>query len=436
MCTNQRWDRHTGEANFELIILTQIPYADLPERTVLTLATIWLDWNLRSHIVQFNMTNPTYRIHVLDYSEFSTEEDWQGGITRLSTEIISGKIPDILDVSSLPFKQYVARGLLEDLYPFIDADPVLSRGDFLEAVFRAAEMDGGLYRIFPSFSVNTLVGHPSVLGPNMGWNMDEFMAVLNANPQADMPMGQWLTKSSFLQTAIMLGMDEYVDWATGEVHFDTGSFAQLLEFANRFPADFDYMDDMGFYVEEHELIATGRQIMASAWVGDFQYTQMYRAMFGGDIVFKGFPTESRNGNSLSVNAGLAMTSRASDKDGAWEFLRSILTKEWQRENISWQFPTNKAAFNEQMEEAMKESEHTYSIGWGRGEMLEVKPLTQQDADQILALIDSAAGISSQDEALMNIINEGAEDFFNGRGTAQDAARIIQNRASIYISEQS
>jgi len=33
------------------------------------------------------------------------------------------------------------------------------------------------------------------------------------------------------------------------------------------------------------------------------------------------------------------------------------------------------------------------------------------------------------------ICSGASDFFNGRGTAGDAARIIQSRASIYIAEQ-
>jgi len=52
------------------------------------------------------------------------------------------------------------------------------------------------------------------------------------------------------------------------------------------------------------------------------------------------------------------------------------------------------------------------------------------------IIDTAFGIASYDEALMNIINENAEDFFNGRTSAQDTARIIQSRVSRLISEQS
>jgi len=38
--------------------------------------------------------------------------------------------------------------------------------------------------------------------------------------------------------------------------------------------------------------------------------------------------------------------------------------------------------------------------------------------------------------LMNIIMEGASDYFNGRySTAQEAARVIQSRAAILIAEQ-
>jgi len=435
MCTNQTWDRITGDYSFELIILTKTPYSDLPERIVLTFATVWLDWGLRSHIVQFNRSNPEYRIHVIDYSEFNTEDDWQVGQRRLSTDIISGKVPDILDVSSLPFKQYVARDLLEDLYPFIDSDQDFNRSDFVESAFRAAEMDGGLYRVFPSFSVNTLIGHPSVLGEGMGWNMDEFKAVLDANPQADMPLGQWFTKDNFLQTVIMLGMDEYVDWVAGEVHFDTGEFAQMLEFANRFPDEIDY-GDMDFYYEMDELIATGRQIMMPMGISDFNQFQMFRAMFGGEIVFKGFPTESRNGNSLYVYAGTSITTRSPNKDAAWQFIRTTLLKDWQLANV-WDFPTNKAAFDEKVHDAMSMNEdEVHMASWGRGDGIEMTSLTQDDIDQLMELIDSTSGIASQDEALMNIITESAADYFGGRGSAQDAARIIQNRATTYINEQS
>jgi hypothetical protein len=174
--------------------------------------------------------------------------------------------------------------------------------------------------------------------------------------------------------------------------------------------------------------------MATMFLGDFTSIQMYQAMFGGEIVFKGFPTESGNGNSLNINSGLSITTRASDRDGAWEFIRGTLMTGWQNENVSWQFPTNKASFDRVIQEA--KTRDGGSIGWGRGMMIDLTPISQAEIDHVMDLINSIQGVSSYDEALMNIVNEGASDFFSGRSSAQDAARIIQNRASIYVAEQS
>ena len=149
LITSQTWnnDRQVQE----IIFLSKTPYSELPERSVLTLATFYLDFNIRSTVVQFNRTSTTHRIRVTDYSEFNTDDDVQAGLTRLSTEIVSGNVPDILDVSNLPFTQYAAKGLLLDLYPLIDSDPVFDRSDFMESAFRATEINGGLYKIFPYF---------------------------------------------------------------------------------------------------------------------------------------------------------------------------------------------------------------------------------------------------------------------------------------------
>jgi len=445
LAINTIYDWNNHDRSVELILLTKTPYADLPERTVLTFATVWLSESMRSHIVNFNRTNPTYRIHIIDYSEFSTADEWDAGITRLSTDIISGNIPDILDVSQLPVQQYAARNLLVDLNPFIDSDPNLNRSDLFESVFSANEINGGLYRIFPAFSIITLGGNPTVLGPEPGWNIAEFTALMNANPQADMPLGQWLTKENFLQATIMFGMDEYVDWAAGKVHFDTGSFAELLEFANTFPAQIDYGDDMGLYIEESELIATGRQIMSAMNFWSFQDLQRYRALYGGELVFKGFPAESRNGSAFTINSGISITTGCIDNDGAWAFLREMLTAEWQRDNVLWDFPTNRVVFDEMAEKAINEDDSDSPM-FGRtvvssgiymeDGMYRPDPVTQEDVNMLVALINSVSNVASYDEALMNIINEGAADFFSGRSSALTAANVIQDRAAILISERS
>jgi len=455
LVTNGKWNRVTYEISYELIILTKTPYSELPQKTIISLATFGA-WGIREAVVQFNRTNPDYRIRVVDYTDFATDDDWSAGLTRLSTEIISGRVPDIIEVSALPYKQYVGRNLLENIYTLIDADPNINRSDFMEGAFRAAEIDGGLYQVFPSFSINTLIGSPSVLGPNIGWTMDEFKAILAVNPQADFPLGNNYTRMSFIHQAIRFSADEYVNWTNGTTHFDSPNFVSLLEFANTLPENFNWDDGFArndiaiatpapdnVWVSEEELIASGRQLMSQIWLGDVNNFQWYKQLYGGDVVFKGFPTDSRNGNSLDVNTSLAIAANSKNKDGAWEFLKVFLDKDWQLNN-SWGFLTNRAAFDAMVERSIKEQTESYEnwLQWYNPDdewgWKQPPPLTQADINQLLTLIESTSGTTSWniDQSLLEIVTEGAEDFFNNVRSAADAARIIQSRASILVSERS
>ncbi|MDR2590849.1 MAG: extracellular solute-binding protein [Oscillospiraceae bacterium] len=432
LTVNRHWGS-SGERH-EIIMLTKTPYSEISERQILTLATFHLDWEIRNVIVQFNRNSTTHRIVVTDYATFNTDDDWQAGLMRLSTEIVSGKVPDILDVSSLPFNQYAARGLLVDLYSFIDSDPDFDRSDFMESALKATEFNGGLYKLFPSFNIITIAGNPSIVGDYPGWTMDEFLAVLAANPGADVPLGLGLTKESFLQALVMFHMDKYVDWVTGDVSFDSDDFISLLEFANTLPADdYDWNDE---YIPTHKLLSSGRQLMMPTSFYEINEYQINRAMLGGDLVYKGFPTENRNGNTLVTHTGFAISEKCVDKDAAWNFIRTFLSDEWQSDNFrNYYLPIIKDVFDERLKDAMSENEWGSSIYGIDGLEVEIEPLTQAEADQIMALINSVTGSVSQDETIWNIISESATSYFSGQTSAQDAARVIQNRISTYVAEQ-
>ncbi len=56
------WDDETSVN--ELVLMERVDASSLPEKTVLTLACFYLDYNIQQKIVDFNKTSDAYRIVV------------------------------------------------------------------------------------------------------------------------------------------------------------------------------------------------------------------------------------------------------------------------------------------------------------------------------------------------------------------------------------
>ena len=442
-------DHATGSPETKLSILTETSYESISRKTVLTLATLFADQALLRATADFNSSSDIYHIQIVDYSIFATGFDYQAGRTRLLTDIIAGRTPDILDTSHVLVNQFVNKGLLVDLYPFIDSDPHLNRGDLVENVMKLSEIDGGFYRVYPGFGVSTLIGQVSTLGEGKGWSLEEFAAVLEANQQADRPLGGWFDRAGFLTQTVFVSLSQFVNLSEGTCSFDTDDFAHLIEVAGMLPAERN-----NNYVEE-DLIVSGRQIMTAApHFSDIRRIRDYSIIFGGDIVFKGYPTTSGIGNTISLSSELAITGACIDVDGAWEFLRLFLTKDFQIPNKTenfhdlgtiYNFPSNRHAFEKLIKAAMtpkvavdfsgNEREVPYAYIWGDLE-IEIYAITESEANQIVDLVNTASFIRSNfDDVILDIVRESTSTFFAGHGTSADATRIIQNRVSRILSEQ-
>ena len=61
-------DWSTDPTTYQLIVLHRVDASEIKEKKVLTLACMYLDWDLRSMIVEYNKTNDEYRINVVDYT--------------------------------------------------------------------------------------------------------------------------------------------------------------------------------------------------------------------------------------------------------------------------------------------------------------------------------------------------------------------------------
>ena len=455
MCILQTWDRMTGESITEFAILEKRPYSELPEREIITLAAMYVDYNMRSDIIKFNKTSDKYRISVTEYEQYVDYESggddaYQQVLTRFNTEIISGKTPDIILLNSgMPVNQYAAKGLLADLYEFIDDDPDLNREDFVESVMKTLEYDGKLVQMISSFALSTYVGFADVLGPEKGITLDELMAAVDERP-GSRPFDFYYTKENILSDCLSMNMNSFIDWSTGKCNFNSPEFIRILEFANRFPDSFDWESPDMEYPDSYADFRDGTQLLMQMWMSDFLNFMYNKQEFGDrEIVFKGFPTETRDGHAMQISSSaFAITTKCKNKEGAWEFLRTYLTNEYQTGDYLWDYPINKKALEKKAEQAMteeyyddpftgeriKQAKMSY---WQEGSEtpIEIYAMSKEDVDMIMDLINSITRARNYDDAIVKIIIEDATPFFKGQKTAEATADILQNRISLYVNEQ-
>lgn len=63
-----------------------------------------------------------------------------------------------------------------------------------------------------------------------------------------------------------------------------------------------------------------------------------------------------------------------------------------------------------------------------------EPLTEAEKNKLLEGLDSFGPSYYRTNAVSDIIQEEAESYFNGTRTAEDVAKIINNRVQLYLNE--
>lgn len=455
----QRWGEMGMEA--ELVLLTEQDASVLEDRTILTYATMYLSYEMRERIIAFNKSQTDCRIEIRDYSEFNTNDDYTAGLTKLNTEIIAGKVPDILDTAQLPIHQYGGKGLLEDLWPYIEGDEELGgREGVMEEVLRAAEQDGELYRLFDSFTIRTAVGASGTVGGDLNWSLADLNEALSRMPEGCTIFSEGDTKENMLYSVMAMQLGNFVDFTTGECSFDSKEFIALLEFCNTFTLKYDWNSvDWDEYEDDLTRIANGRQLLSMETLYDFQYIQVQQYLFGGDITYVGYPREDGGiGSTFVIEDGLAMSTTCKDKTAAWSFLREMILPQSDPESErfyfnGWGFPVNRQDFDRLAEQYMTpqymldengepmldENGNPIEmsqggIGWGDGSMMELYATTEEQYEQIMELYRAIDTVYTYDEQVYAIVQNVALRYFNDDLTVEEAADQIQSRVKIYVNE--
>jgi len=422
--------------DFTLLILTPSDNPWVVEREIITLGGVDVNVSpLRAQAAAFNRQSLTHRIEIVNY----TVDD----MDRLLTELITGRGPDIIKLSwwGADFVANLSESnFLLDLYPMIDADPVLYRDDFFPSVLSTWENSrGDLVKIAPDFSIQTTIGMSAEF-PNAptDWTYADFIDFYQDARAAGFPypLGQTLDRMHALDKLIFTD-ETFFSQRNATANFDSDSFITVLEFIMSIPADqgWDRISDLaltGQWDPVGNLLNGEQLLLPFANINNLMHFRALQSRLGGITAF-GFPATNTPVHAAQVPSGLAVGIRANSPhaDAAWEFVRTNMLSGALGDGNA--FPIRLDMFEQLVsDEISRQESATMQLG---ANVVEMPPMTETDAALLRELIANIGHAPINEHPIQNILYEDVMRFFAGLRSAEDTARIIQSRAQTMLAER-
>ncbi len=411
----------------EIVKLTKTKAGEVPEKEIIVYAAFSPGISSVDRAIDdFNKRSSKYKIVKKTYYDDTKEwsqELQDDALTLMYADLTGNNPPDIVNLEVLSMMNLMNQGVMENLSPYLESSNVLSREEFVPSVLNAYTINDKLVTIPRVFYINTIMAKTSLVGDKPGWTLDDMIQLAENYPDADLFV--YMTKKDALQTCMQYNSNAFVDYKNATCNFDTTEFIKVLEFANGFEEN----PDNNGNINVPEEIQQNKILLQSIRLVGLREYQMSQSMFGEPATCIGYPTsDGSQGVFMIGKEMLGITAHSMHKDGAWAFLESFWGNSSADMSSGLFFSSRKDELEDQFKVAMTPEDGD--------EESENATTTREQVDEIRNLIEVAKLPNDNDTEVLKIIIEEAEAYFKGQKSAEDVAKIIQSRVSLYVSENS
>lgn len=393
------------------------------------------------------------------------QDDPQGRadyISKVGTALMSGEGADILAIDVLPIQKYIESGQLENLSAYMDAAPDFNRADYLENILDATQYKGGTWFLPMDYTFNyyaydtTLIPGASVFGMGSAFTIEQLMDIAESSfdgssnifNRPDYVSGPRPDMWSLL---LEENYTSFVDIENKAANFDDGSFVALLESVKQYseqgyiPKGATGGADAGTMMQKSGEDTTDRFFfkpqnavnLISLFTRNLgmRMTAMAEGgtmAIGDDDEIAGIAAGANGSVPFTYNQAYGINSNSKNKETAWAFLSFLLSEEMQlNTNLR---PTAMPISNSAREKKM-ETMLTSMMG-ERG-----KSLSEAQLEAIMKYNEAVKQLSRQinayifeDTIINDMISAEVQYFFDGSKTADEVAKMLQNKVGLYLSE--
>lgn len=225
----------------------------------------------------------------------------------------------------------------------------------------------------------------------------------------------------WFENIIRCDIDYYIDWDDKKASFDTKEFMDALKLLKSIKNKFMYPEHTGS--DEKGLDTARKNILFSAIsTGSYHWINISNPYDEGMRLLPwpwGEYTDTRTFDAYNVS----INSRSQNKEEAWEFVKYLLSEDIQFYLSENNFAVNRKADERRIAAFAEELEKYNLLGDDNIEAI----------NDIKNSLNKNAALGVPDE-LFNTIWEEVKAYLCGSGSAEETAKVIQNKVELYLNE--
>lgn len=347
---------------------------------------------------------------------------------KLLLEIMSGRQPDLIYksetcswVDSAPL---YGKGLLCDLNEFIDGNNLRDR--YIPSVLEAMEVDGKLYEMPYEFMF------VASLARAKDWEADSdtsFEHIIEKSRELGYSVPVDISYHFYnAESFTPYVCDNFIDYGSGTCSFESDEFKEYLTFRKQcMEAALKLAPNGNFY----DMFSSGNALMMPVSnVGLWNLEYLTAEYAGEEIKFVGLPSGKEN--SVNVKPVLWFSVFKGSEE-AYEFIDYATSYEAYKDENTLNTKGIACPVNEDVLRYKAEQSYdgTFTMNYGFDE--KAREAFVRETYRVIRSINGAE--NRFDSAVNDILTEETADYFDGSKTIDEVCGNIQNRVSLYLSEQ-
>lgn len=361
-------------------------------------------------------------------------EQWKPGEMEeykksINTALLSGQGPDVIEMNSLPIGDYVAKGQLQDMDSLLSGDPSLKKENLQANILEATKVSGGLYAIPGGYSLRAFIADGQVLKDagiaEKTWTWQDFAEkakMLTKEKDNLVAMAEY-PPDMLMQEMTVDNYETYVDTTAKQAKFDSPEFVALLHQVKQ-------MYDDG--VMTAESAGPGKQLFYSAVLFEpADVINVPHRYFEHPMLMQKPHQPAQSGTMRIVpSSQFGIRANTAVPDEAWKLISFLLSEEVQKLPEHSGFSLLKSVNEAKLDEIQKQvADGSYKLPDGTTVQAE-----DEEFVRFGQMLDTVDQYSQLDGKVIAIVGEESLAYFSGQKSAEEAAKLIQNRVTTFLNE--